>query len=160
MSIGRRLNKYLRLPGGMALLLGLGAATTGGAAANVPDPTAQNNASAAVLGGVTVRAKGSKIYLSEGGRETGLPLSATPERDRLLRLLDEHGPAGIRLDPDPRLIMSGGGGAGFSLWDIKKSLTDKPPPAPPDPPQPTTPSRSTKGQPPPRDRNQSTDRKD
>jgi hypothetical protein len=89
--------------------------------------------------GALVRSDGGKIYLSEGGREAELRLAATPQRDRLLRLLEEHGPAGVKLDPDPRLIMSGGGGSGFSLWDIRKSLTDKPAPVPRDPPQVTAP---------------------
>jgi len=48
-----------------------------------------------------------------GRRETELRLSAAPQRDRLLRLLEEYGPAGVKLDRDPRLIMSSGGGAGF-----------------------------------------------
>ena len=67
-----------------------------------------------------IRSEGGKIYLSEGGRESELRLGATPERDRLLRLLEEHGAAGVKLDPDPRLIMSGGGGSGFSLRDIQR----------------------------------------
>jgi hypothetical protein len=158
MSIARAFENYLRLPGGIALLLGLGTAATGGAAADMPDPTPQDGTSAVTLGGVTVRAEGSKIYLSEGGRETELRLSATPERERLLRLLEGYGPAGIKLDHDPRLIMSSGGGAGFSLWDAEKSQTAKPAPNPQD--KPHAPSDATQRQPAPRDRNQSTDRKD
>jgi hypothetical protein len=70
-----------------------------------------------------------------------LRLTATPPRDHLLRLLEEHGAAGIKFDPDPRLIMSGGG-SGFSLWDTKNSATNKPAPPPQDPPQVTTPRSS------------------
>ena len=38
-------------------------------------------------------------------------------------------PAGVKLDRDPRLIMSGGGGSGFSLRDITKSYSSEPEPA-------------------------------
>jgi hypothetical protein len=151
------MRRWSAWPSRVALLLGLGALSVPEAPADVRETSRDDAAS---LGGAVIRSDGGRIYLFENGRETELPLSATPEREHLLRLLDEHGPAGIRLDPDPRLIMSGGGGTGFSLWDIKKSLTDKPPPAPPDPPQATTPSRSTKRQPASRDRNQSTGGKD
>ena len=76
-------------------------------------------ASQPASGDASVRSDGGKIYLSEGGRETELRLGATPQRERLLRLLEEHGYAGVKIDSDPRLIMSGGGGTGFSLWDIR-----------------------------------------
>ena len=151
------MHRWSGWPSRVALLLGLGALSVPEAPADVRETSRDDAAS---LGGAVIRSDGGRIYLFENGRETELPLSATPEREHLLRLLGEHGSAGIRLDPDTRLIMSGGGGTGFSLWDIKKSLTDKPPPAPPDPPQATAPSRSATGQPPPRDRNPSTDRKD
>ena len=73
------------------------------------------------FGEAVAESEGSEgSILSEGGRETELWLTATPQRDHLLRLLKEHGAAGIKLNSDPRLIMSGGGGTGFSLWDIKK----------------------------------------
>jgi len=149
----RSLRRWLRLPGRVALILGLGALSTAGARADTPE-THQR----ASPGDVLVRCEGGKIYLSEGGRETELRLGATPERDRLLRLLEEHGPDGIKLDPDPRLIMSGGGGTGFSLWDIKKSLTDKPTPAPQDPPQ-TRPSSAPEKGSAPRPHNPATDKK-
>jgi hypothetical protein len=132
MAIPPSVRKWLRLPGRAALVLGLGALSTAAARADV-------QASQTASDGALVRSDGGKIYLSEGGREAELRLAATPQRDRLLRLLEEHGPAGVKLDPDPRLIMSGGGGSGFSLWDIRKSLTDKPAPVPRDPPQVTAP---------------------
>lgn len=135
MPIPRSLRRWLRLPGQAALVLGLGTLSTASARADAPE---QGNLTS--FGDVLIRSEGGKIYWSEGGRETELRLGATPQRDQLLRLLEEHGPAGVKLDPDPRLIMSGGGGTGFSLWDIKKSLTGKPTPAPQDPSQATTPS--------------------
>jgi hypothetical protein len=126
MPVASRLRKYLRLPGGIALLLGLGAISAGGAAADAPDAIPQDGTAAAVFGGVRVRAEGEKIYLFEGGRESELRLGATRERAHLLRLLEPHRGAGVTLHSDPRLIMSGGGGAGFSLRDITKSVSDKP----------------------------------
>jgi hypothetical protein len=133
MTKSRSVHRWWRLPRRAALILGLGALSSAGAAADASaSPTASGDAS--------IRSDGEKIYLSEGGRETELRLGATPQRDLLLRLLEEHGPAGIKLDPDPRLIMSGGGGTGFSLWDLRKSLTDRPAAAPRDPPQVTAPA--------------------
>jgi len=154
MPIPRSLRRWLHLPSRVALILGMGALSTTGARADAPE---QRNLTS--FGDELIRSEGGRIYLSEGGRETELRLTATPQRDHLLRLLQEHGAAGIKLDSDPRLIMSGGGGTGFSLWDIKKSLTGKPTPAPQDPPPATTPSTPPeKGSAPPH-HNPATDRK-
>ena len=90
--------------------------------------------------GAFVRSDGGKIYLLEGGRETDTAARRDPAARSPVAALEEHGHAGVKLDPDPRLIMSGGGGAGF-LWDSKKSPPDKPAPVPQDPPQ-VTPSTS------------------
>ena len=117
MVISRSLHRWLRLPSRIALILGLGALSTTGAPA---DAQADRTAS----GDALIRGDGGKIYLSEGGRETELRLRATPQRDRLLRLLEEHGAAGVKLDRDPRLIMSSGGGAGFYWWGQKKSTPE------------------------------------
>src|SRR5438552_1167255 len=136
MAAGGWARRGRRLPGRLALLLGIGALSTAGAQAETlgdREPTSR--------GDVLVRSEGQTIYLREQGRETELRLSPTPERDRLLRLLEEHGSAGVKLDPDPRLIMSGGGGTGFSWWEPKKSATDKPAPARQNPPQVTTPPK-------------------
>ena len=101
MAIPPSVRKWLRLPSRTALILGLGALSTAAARADV-------QASQTASGDALVRSDGGKIYLTEGGRETELRLSATPQRDRLLRLLEEHGSAGVKLDRDPRLIMSAG----------------------------------------------------
>jgi hypothetical protein len=152
MPIPPSVRKWLRLPGRAAVILGLGALSTAAIRADAQaSPTASD--------GALVRSDGGKIYLSEGGRETELKLGTTPQRDRLLRLLEDYGPAGVKLDPDPRLIMSGGGGTGFSLWDIRKSLTDKPAPAPRDPPQVTAPPNSPEQRPAPRYHSPATDKK-
>jgi hypothetical protein len=112
MAISASVRKWLRLPGRAALILGLGTLSAAAARADV-------QRSQTACDGALVRSDEGKIYLSEGGRETELKLSATPQRDRLLRLLEEHGQAGIKLDPDPHLIMSGGGVTGFSCGTLK-----------------------------------------
>jgi hypothetical protein len=133
MTIRRSVRKRLRLPGRAALMLGLGALSTLGARADA-------QAGQTVSDDVLIRNDGEKIYLSEGGRETELRLGPTLQRERLLRLLKDHGPAGVKVDRDPRLIMSGGGGTGFSLRDLRKSFTDRPTARPQDPPQVTAPA--------------------
>jgi hypothetical protein len=153
MTIPRRVHRWLRLPSRLALILGLGALSTTGTQADAqPNRTASGDA--------LIRSDGEKIYLVEGGHETELRLSATPERDRLLRLLKEHGTAGVKLDRDPRLIMSSGGGAGFYWWGQKKSSPDGVAPAGSGPqPQSTEPSGSPK-QSTPRDRSPASDKKE
>ena len=153
MAIPHCVHRWLRLPSRIALILGLGALSTTGAPADV-------RANQAASGDALIRSDGGKIFLSEGGRETELRLSATPQRDRLLRLLDEHGPAGVKLDRDPRLIMSSGGGSGFYWWGQKKSTPDGVAPAGSAPsPQATAPSGSPK-QSTPRDRSPASDKKE
>jgi hypothetical protein len=155
MARPRSLSRWLRLPGRVALILGLGALATGSSRADVRD---QRNAT--VMGKTLIRSDGGRIFLREGGRETELRLSATPERERLLRLLEEHGPAGVKLDRDPRLIMSSGGGAGFYWWGQKKSTPDGVAPAGSAPsPHATEPSGSPK-QSTPRDRSPASDKKE
>lgn len=139
---------WLRLPGGIAMALGLGALSTAGARTDLAE--AHQRAS---LGDGMIRSEGGKIFLSEGGRETELRLSATPQRDHLLRVLEQYGPAGIKLNADPRLIMSGSGGAGFSLRDLMKFRSGPPSPGAAPPPTSTPPQGSTKQEPRPRDPN-------
>lgn len=141
MVIPRSARRWLNLPGRIALILGLGALHTSGAQAD----TAKNHEGG--LGDALIRSEGEKIFLSEGGRETELRLAATPERDRLLQLLQGYGPAGVKLDSDPRLIMSGGGGSGFT-WVPERKDTDAPtskaatsPPKDPTPPEKTEPPK-------------------
>jgi hypothetical protein len=150
MPASRSWKAWLSLPSRLALTLGLGAAAVVGARADAPADHERIGP-----GDVLIRSEGGKIYLSEGGTETELRLGATPQRDRLLRLLQDRGPGGVKLDPDPRLIMSGGGGTGFSLWDIKKSWTTESVPAPRDPPRPGAPKR----EPAPRDNKAASDKK-
>ena len=159
MKMPRSVGQWLRLPSRIALILGMGALSTAGARADAPEIGPGATVSPAGRGDVLIRSEGGQIFLSEGGGETELRLAATPQRDHLLRLLEEHGAAGIKLDRDPRLIMSGGGGTGFSLWDTRKSITDKPAPAPPDPPQLTAPRTVPEKRSAPHDQRPATDKK-
>jgi hypothetical protein len=152
MPIPRSLRRWLRLPGRVALILGLGTLSTAGARADTLDQAHRTS-----FDDILIRSEGGKIYLTEGGRESELQLTATPQRDHLLRLLEEHGPGGVKLDRDPRLIMSSGGGSGFYWWGVKKPTTDKAAPAGSAPP-PGTPSPSPPDQRPARDPGPATDR--
>src|SRR5262245_8398466 len=118
MSVPRSVRRWLRMPSRVALVLGLGALPTAVARADTAEEGGQT-----ACGEVLIRIEGGRIYLTEGGREAELPLTATPQRDHLLRLLAEHGPGEVKLDRDPRLIMSSGGGSGFYWWGARKPAT-------------------------------------
>src|SRR3954449_8093559 len=109
----RGMRKWLRLPGRVGLLLGLGALSVTGARADTtaPLPTADPPAS----GGLSIRSEGGRIYLSENGRDfQEIRLGDTQEARHLAQLLAgrEAGSetAGINLPP---IILAGAGGAGF-----------------------------------------------
>lgn len=130
MPTSRSLRRWLRLPSRLALILGMGALSTAGARADAPD-----RANQPAVGDLQIRSAGGKIYFSEGGQKfQKLQLSATPQRDHLLRLLEGHGPVGIKLDRDPYLLMSSGGGSAFFWRNTKTPVADQEAPAPQDPP--------------------------
>src|ERR1700751_3457311 len=136
MVASRSWRQCFLLPSRIALIWGIGALSTTRAQADVPEQTDLR-----AFDGVSVRSEGGRIFLSEGGRESELHLSVTPQRARLLRLLEEHGSAGVKLDHDPRLIMSSGGGSGFYWWGTRKPAPVKPAPALQNAPQAPTPPR-------------------
>jgi hypothetical protein len=137
------LGRWLRLPSRGALILGLGALPTTALQADAPE---QNTPTS--FGNVLMRTEGGKIYLSEGGKKfQELQLRDSAEARFLKQLLEQNGtataPAGLLLNPT---IFAGGGGTGFSWWNIKKSATDKPAPTLQDPSQVTAPpSRPDQG---------------
>lgn len=137
MAIQRFFSRGLRLPSRVALILGLGALSTAAAQADAPE---QSNLTSS--GEVLVRSEAGRIYLSEGGCDTELQLSASPQRDHLLRLLEGHEPEGIKLNRDRSLLMSSGGGSGFFWWRTKQPEADKP--AMPQDPQEVTPTPSSR----------------
>lgn len=139
MRMPHSLRRWL-CPSRVALILGLGALPAAVSQADTPD---QDNFT--VAGDTVIRSEGGRIFLSEAGRESELRLSATPERDRLLRLLEEHGASGVKLDRDPRLIMSSGGGSGFFWWGARKPAPGKPAPVLQNMPQTPAPPRLAPG---------------
>ncbi len=133
MVIRDLMRRWLRLPSGLALLLGLGALSAGDARAEMsPDQPA------VPAGDLLIRTTVDGLYLSEGGGAfTRLHLGDTPETRALQAVLAQHPDAasGVRISPT---ILAGGGGAGFS-WG----------PAPTRPPAPATPSPVTTSPAPP-----------
>jgi hypothetical protein len=136
MLIPHWVRKRLRMPGQVALVLGVGALSTAGSTAGARADVA---VSPPAQGDVVIRSDGGKIYLSEAGGEfRELALGDTPEARRLRQLLDSSeaavGPTGLRLNPTG---LAGGGGAGFHWSPFgksedtseKKSPADQPIPA-------------------------------
>jgi hypothetical protein len=120
MRISRSLNRWLRLPSRIALLLGLGALSAAGARADTGRgqpgagiaPVAQGLQ--AGLGEVLIRTEGGRIYVSEGGREfRELQLTDTAHARMLKELLQNNSAeatAATRLTP---MLLAGDGGSGF-----------------------------------------------
>src|SRR4051812_10774030 len=107
------MRKWLRLPGRVGLLLGLGALSVTGARANTAAPLPA--ADPVVSGGLSIRSEGGGIYVAENGRDfQEIRLGDTQEARHLAQLLagrePKSGEAGIKLAP---LILAGAGGSGF-----------------------------------------------
>lgn len=134
MLIRSFVRQLLRLPSGIALLLGLGALSGGAARGDVPrDP----QAGAAGPGDLVVRNGADGIAISEGGRGFELlRLSDTPEARALKQMLEgialdravSHD-LGVRISPT---ILAGGGGSGFS-WAPAPTQAGSQAPAKPGP---------------------------
>ena len=115
------LPKWLRLPGRIALLLGLGALSAAGANPNAAEAhTGKENDSvprqnAAAFGDLRVWTEGGRIYMAEPGRPgEDLCLGDTLETRHLRQLLEQQGAtAASRYVPFGRMILVGGGGCGF-----------------------------------------------
>jgi len=121
MPIPRALRRWLRLPGRVALILGLGALSTAGARADTPDQGRQ-----AALGDLLIRSVGGKIYLSESGQEfQPLQLSDTPAARHFRQLVETRmGPRGTVDAQAKSTVLAGGGGSGFSWWDTARKTAD------------------------------------
>jgi hypothetical protein len=109
------MRNWLRFPGRLALLLGMGALSAAGAQAETSG-SEMASSQASGLGTMLIRIDAGRIYLAENGsdfRELVLPDNA--ETAALRQLLESRGAAreatGIRIEP---IILAGDGGSGFS----------------------------------------------
>jgi hypothetical protein len=113
------------LPGWIALLFGIGAASVSEANVDAPafDPAAKP---LPVLGSeVLLWGAGGQVYLAQrDGPARLLPVTDTAQARRLRALLEQHGATdaqtGIRLDP---MLLAGGGGEGFH-WAPHRSAAN------------------------------------
>jgi hypothetical protein len=117
MPIPRSLRRWLRLPGRVALILGLGALSTAGARAGTPDQGCDT-----ARGDLLIRSVGGKIYLSERGREFQLlRLSDTPAARHLRQLVEPRDTVDLQAKST---ILAGGGGSGFFWGDPARKTAD------------------------------------
>jgi hypothetical protein len=125
MEMPRSLRRWLRLPGRVALILGMGALTNASVRADLPETGPGSAVSPIARGDLVIRSEAGKIYLSErGGEFREVPLGDTPEARHLRQLLGRNdaaaGPAGLRLSPT---LLAGGGGSGFHWNPFQKNDT-------------------------------------
>jgi hypothetical protein len=118
----------LRLPGRVALLLGLGALSVAGAKANTPGTTQPGNdgavspqQSAKAVAELLIWRDDGRIYVSEAGKPAEeLQLGETAEAALLGQLLDsQDATAANPYKMHDRIILVGGGGCGFA-WDANR----------------------------------------
>lgn len=122
MTIPRSLERWLRLPSGFALLLGLGAVSAAGAQGDTPEVLSHRavppvSHDRITFGDVLIRSEGGKLFLSEGGRDfEELPVKDTAEARHLQQLLKHYGAAsGLTVRINPTLVADSG--CGF-MWPL------------------------------------------
>jgi hypothetical protein len=123
------LDKWLRLPGRLALLLGIGALSAAGANPDAaqahtgkePDRAPQQSANSFTE--VRIWTEEGQIYLAEPGKAgEELCLGDTVEARHLRQLLEQHGATdSTRRVLLNRIILVGGGGCGFDWTPADKS---------------------------------------
>jgi hypothetical protein len=121
MALPFSLDRWLRLPSRIALLLGLGAFSAAGANANTAEAyTGKENdgvsrQTAPEFADLRIWTEDGRIYVAESGRPgADLCLGDTLEARHLRQLLEEHGAtAASRRVPFGRMLLVGGGGCGF-----------------------------------------------
>jgi len=117
------IRNWLRVPGRLGLLLGLGALSVTGARADMPAP--MRSIPSPASDGLSIRSEGGRIYISEGGRDfQEIRLADTQEARHLTQLLARRGAgpdgAGVVLPP---IILAGAGGSGFD-WTAAPKATE------------------------------------
>jgi hypothetical protein len=123
MAISRSSREWMRLPGRLALILGLSALSTAGARADTPEQPQRG-----AVGDLLIRSEGGKIFLSEGSRDfRELQLRDTAVARRLRQLLENRNRAegAAHLRPDSTMMASGGG-SGFYWWWRPADKADRP----------------------------------
>ena len=113
MAVPISTRRWFAWPSRLALLVGIGALSAAGAEAAPVAQSQQPQGGGERFGELRVWSEDGRVYLAESGaafRE--LQLGDTAEARRLRALLQQDGgtKGGIRLD---RMILAGGGGAGF-----------------------------------------------
>jgi hypothetical protein len=123
MSLSSFIQKRLRLPSRIALLLGLGALSAAGARADGIEtpPTGPVSHDGSTVTNLLVRAEAGRIYVSEGGQE--IELMDTAQARLVMQLIVENGtsgPIGMQLKPT---VLAGAGGSGFHWAPADKADT-------------------------------------
>jgi len=122
MPLSFSIDRWLRLPSRIALLLGLGALSAAGANSSAAQAHTGKEAdsvpqkSAEEIGDLRIWTEGGRIYLAEPGKPgEDLSLGDTLEAQQLRQLLEQHGAtAASRHVPFGRMLLVGGGGCGFN----------------------------------------------
>jgi len=122
MNMPRSSREGFRVPGRLALILGLSALSAAAARADTPE-----QAQRGTVGDLLIRSEGEKIFLSEGGRDfRELQLRDTAAARRLRELLeDRNRPEGAHLRLNSTMMASGGG-SGFLWWWRPADKADRP----------------------------------
>jgi hypothetical protein len=139
MSLSFSVPKWLHLPSRIAVLLGFGALSAAAAQANATGVELGSRServpqqSAKSFGELRIWTEAGRIYVSENGKAAQeLRLGDTPQAHRLREVLERDGADANspRVLPD-RIILVGGGGAGFDWAPADRNRTSQAPGAPP-----------------------------
>ena len=136
MSLPFFLDRWLRLPSRIALLLGLGALSAAGANPNPAEAHTGKEADstprlgATEFGDLRIWTEDGRIYLAEPGKPgEDLCLGDTLEARHLRQLLEQHGAStASRHVPFGRILLVGGGGCGFDWHSPEKGKAVSTPP--------------------------------
>jgi hypothetical protein len=131
--MSRSIREWLRLPSRLALLLGVGALSVAGAKADATQPVRVPQQSAKNFGELRIWTEAGRIYAAEFGKEAQeLQFGNTAEARYLRELLERDGATETspRILSD-RMILVGGGGAGFDWAPAERNRAAATPASPP-----------------------------